>query len=74
MKDSFTIMRSIKHRSKSAFTTNMFREPDPIEEQNIKVRENAETYDFVGPAEFRTKLISKNSISAKMQLKDRHND
>lgn len=49
MKDSFTIMRPIKHRSKSAFTTNMFREPDPIEEEKIKVRENAETYDFVGP-------------------------
>ena len=74
MKDSFTIIKPIKQRSKSAFTTNMFRDPNQLEQQQIKVRENAQTFDFVGPVEFRTKLITKNTLSAKLQVKDKQND
>ncbi len=50
MKGSFTIMRPIKQRSKSAITNNMFQDPDKIEEDDIKVRYNIEQYDLVGPA------------------------
>lgn len=38
MKGSFTVMRPIKQRSKSALISNMFQDPDKIEEDNPKAK------------------------------------
>lgn len=58
MKNSVTIIKPIKVRSKSAFTKNMFRDPEMVEEINEKDKHH-QIYDYVGPQEFRKKLISK---------------
>lgn len=38
MKGSFTVMRPIKQRSKSALISNMFQDPDKIEEGNSRAK------------------------------------
>ena len=38
MKGSFTIIRPIKQRSKSALMSNMFQDPDKIKEENVTAR------------------------------------
>ena len=43
----------------------MFQDPDKIEDDNAKSKQNMESYDFVGPTEIRKKILSKNLINAK---------
>ncbi len=59
MKGSLTIMKPLKQRSKSALTSNMFQDPDKVEADSLLHRENIEQYDFVGPLQFRKKIMTK---------------
>lgn len=68
MKGTVTIYRPLKGRSKSAVCNNMFEDTDKIEEDIKPVRNQHQSYDFVGPAEFRKKLLLK-SIQPKHGLK-----
>jgi hypothetical protein len=58
MKGSLTLYKPIKQRSKSAITANMFQQDDSSEPLP-HLRDQLETYDFVGPTEFRKKLLVK---------------
>ena len=49
MKAPLTIIKPLKQRSKSALTSNMFHDPNYIEDQPTVSRDNAEHFDFVGP-------------------------
>ena len=49
MKGSFTIMKPLKQRSKSALNSNMFQDSDKVDADPLLHRENIEHYDFVGP-------------------------
>lgn len=40
MKGPLTLMKPLKQRSKSALTTNMFQDPDKIEDTPMTAREN----------------------------------
>lgn len=71
MKGPLTIMKPIKQRSKSAITTNMFQDPNKIDDTPISTRENVEHFDFVGPQEIRKKLMFKPTPNLPLKL-DHH--
>ena len=59
MKKPATLIRPAKERSKSAITSNMFADLENNAQLVQLSTENHETYDFVGPLEFRKKLQAK---------------
>ena len=59
MKATATLIKPLHHRRSKSAINNIFRETDEAEQMPNNSRENHENFDFVGPPEFRKKLIKK---------------